>query len=216
MEINLKEMSDLHQGIVKGAVSLLLSQADLTWSRLAPEYERAAKNMKGLVNFAAIDCDQDGNKSLCVRASMSTPLSHWLFIRIGSVWCTGLSHAQGSSWAQDDCHITTYTYSTFRASRELVQGVICYSLLSSRQINLSYRLQWTKSRQGTGRLCVNCSFLFADNEWTLVSVENMPSFVRKLKTASDVQALLDIEVSFLPCEPASTKIDYTVYSARSQ
>lgn len=33
--------------------------------RLAPEYEKAAKNLAGLVDFVAINCDEDENKGLC-------------------------------------------------------------------------------------------------------------------------------------------------------
>ncbi|KAI3631222.1 hypothetical protein MIR68_010712 [Amoeboaphelidium protococcarum] len=35
--------------------------------RLAPEYKKAAGNLKGIVHFGAIDCDQDANKPLCGR-----------------------------------------------------------------------------------------------------------------------------------------------------
>merc|ERR1711939_626911 len=33
--------------------------------RLAPEYEKAAKNLAGMVDFVAVDCDEDKNKPLC-------------------------------------------------------------------------------------------------------------------------------------------------------
>ncbi|KAI8977179.1 hypothetical protein BDF20DRAFT_873406 [Mycotypha africana] len=33
--------------------------------RLAPEWKKAAKNLKGLVSVAAINCDEDANKGLC-------------------------------------------------------------------------------------------------------------------------------------------------------
>ncbi|KAI3641461.1 hypothetical protein MIR68_000591 [Amoeboaphelidium protococcarum] len=35
--------------------------------RLAPEYKKAAGNLKGIVHFGAIDCDQEVNKPLCGR-----------------------------------------------------------------------------------------------------------------------------------------------------
>jgi protein disulfide-isomerase A6 len=33
--------------------------------RLAPEWKKAATNLKGLVNIAAVDCDVEQNKGLC-------------------------------------------------------------------------------------------------------------------------------------------------------
>jgi len=33
--------------------------------RLAPEYEKAAKNLAGMVDFVVVDCDEDKNKPLC-------------------------------------------------------------------------------------------------------------------------------------------------------
>lgn len=35
--------------------------------RLAPEYQKAAKNMNNLVNFVAVDCDDANNRAVCVR-----------------------------------------------------------------------------------------------------------------------------------------------------
>jgi len=35
--------------------------------KLAPDFDRAAANMHGLVNSVAVDCDDDGNKSLCAE-----------------------------------------------------------------------------------------------------------------------------------------------------
>ena len=32
---------------------------------MAPEYQKAAKALKGTVGFGAIDCDQEANKPLC-------------------------------------------------------------------------------------------------------------------------------------------------------
>lgn len=43
--------------------------SSLCFDRLAPEYQKAAKNMNNLVNFVAVDCDDSNNRAVCVRST---------------------------------------------------------------------------------------------------------------------------------------------------
>lgn len=35
--------------------------------KLKPDYEKAAKSLKGLAKVAAVNCDEEGNKNLCAQ-----------------------------------------------------------------------------------------------------------------------------------------------------
>ncbi|KAM0752013.1 thioredoxin-domain-containing protein [Meredithblackwellia eburnea MCA 4105] len=54
---------------VTGSQKLTLAAFHAPWCghcvKLGPEYEKAAKNLEGLVNLVAVDCDDDKNKPLC-------------------------------------------------------------------------------------------------------------------------------------------------------
>ncbi|KAM0787584.1 hypothetical protein ACM66B_003654 [Microbotryomycetes sp. NB124-2] len=56
---------------VQGSDKLTLAAFVAPWcgycQKLAPEYDRAADNLKGLVNLVSVDCDADENKSLCAE-----------------------------------------------------------------------------------------------------------------------------------------------------
>ncbi|SCV71140.1 BQ2448_2728 [Microbotryum intermedium] len=55
--------------LVQGSPKLTLAAFVAPWcgycKKLAPEYDRAAENLKGLVNLVAVDCDAEENKSFC-------------------------------------------------------------------------------------------------------------------------------------------------------
>ncbi|KDE07500.1 hypothetical protein MVLG_02175 [Microbotryum lychnidis-dioicae p1A1 Lamole] len=55
--------------LVQGSPKLTLAAFFAPWcgycKKLGPEYDRAAENLKGLVNLVAVDCDAEENKSFC-------------------------------------------------------------------------------------------------------------------------------------------------------
>lgn len=53
---------------------------DFFYCSLAPEYKKAAENLKGLVKVAAVDCDDQSNRNVCSAYDVKGKLNDASFI----------------------------------------------------------------------------------------------------------------------------------------
>jgi hypothetical protein len=173
-------------------IRALRSFRQLNRPRLAPEYERAAQNMAGLVNFAALDCDEDSNKPLCVRPMLVPRAS--ISLRQGQYGVQGFPTIKVSCPAGVHCSGRQQMFPG--AKRKSPRGA---SLLVEVPIRRCSQITTARGRRRlwqTMRASLHC----AVTPLTLDSADQMPSHVKKLKTATELEDLLASEVSHVSVE----------------